>query len=161
MNKKFQIKVYGFLIFSVLLSSFLCFLYYNSIQKVQKINISNIEVTHLEGNNKVFPYNIDKVDKINRKLTIDGWLLKKGEDNTYISTVVVIKDAKNNYYKLFTKSILRLDVSESFPDDYNYNNTGFVSKGKIKKYMKYPFKIYFLIKNKDKDLLIETNEIIK
>ena len=108
MNKKFQIKVYGFLIFSVLLSSFLCFLYYNSIQKVQKINISNIEVTHLEGNNKVFPYNIDKVDKINRKLTIDGWLLKKGEDNTYISTVVVIKDAKNNYYKLFTKSILRL-----------------------------------------------------
>ena len=116
---------------------------------------------NLENNlNDIFPYNIDSVKIIDGKLFAEGWIVRKGQNNNDIDISVVIKDDKDNYYKIFTKSVTRPGLNEYFNDGYNYTNTGFISKGKLKKEIKYPLKIYFLTKKDDRKVLINTNKIL-
>ena len=128
---------------------------------IKKIDVKDYEIMNLENNsNDIFPYNIDSIEVINRKLFVEGWLARKGQNNNDIDILVVIKDDKDNYYKIFTKSVTRLGLNEYFNDGYDYTNTGFISKGKLKKEIKYPLKIYFLIKKDGRKVLINTNKIL-
>lgn len=155
MKKKINI----FLFMSVLISVGLSILYYNSIQKIEKIDIKEYKNLKIEKEHYLF--NIDNVEKVRNTLFIEGWVLEIDKDNKYINSAVVIKDASGSYYKFFTKSISRPDVNDSFGGKYDYLNTGIIAKGKLKKSIKYPIKIYILKRNKDESILIDTNKNIE
>lgn len=155
MKKKINI----FLFMSVLISVGLSILYYNSIQKIEKIDIKEYKNLKIEKEHYLF--NIDNVEKVRNTLFIEGWVLEIDKDNKYINSAVVIKDANGSYYKFFTKSISRPDVNDSFGGKYDYLNTGIIAKGKLKKSIKYPIKIYILKRNKDESILIDTNKNIE
>ena len=143
MNIKKTVYVYFFI--SLFISVFTCFLFYTSIQKTKKIVVNKEKVQILEQNKKIF---------------VEGWLLKKNEDNFKLNRIVVLEDSKKNFYKIFTKSVIRPGITEYFKNEKNYNNTGLQAKGKINRKMAPPFKIYFLIKEKNKELLLDTGKII-
>ena len=88
-------------------------------------------------------------------------MLKKGEDNNFIYKTIVIEDSKNNYYKLNARDNLRLDVNEAFNEKYDYSKAGIIVEEKLKNEMKYPFRIYFLIKEENRNILINTGQIIE
>ena len=153
--------IYLSFLFSVFISLVLYFLFYNTIQNIKKINVKNYTIKNLEFNNSEYPYYIDYSTIKNNKFYISGWLVKRGEDNVLINRVVVIKDAKGNYYKIFTKSYINNNVSAHFNNEFDYYRTGLMAKGKLNKKMKPPFIICFLIKENDKNILINTNKIIE
>jgi len=136
-------------------------LFYNATQKVEKISTENIELFNPRNTKISYNYNIEKIETIENKLFIKGWLLEKGKNNAYINRIIVVKDNKNDYYKLFTKSNDREDINDYFGRKYDYNNVGLIAKGKLRKDMEYPLKIYFLIKEKNKSILVDTNQIIE
>ena len=136
-------------------------MFYNATQKVEKISTENIELFNPRNTKISYNYNIEKIETIENKLFIKGWLLEKGKNNAYINRIIVVKDNKNDYYKLFTKSNDREDINDYFGRKYDYNNVGLIAKGKLRKDMEYPLKIYFLIKEKNKSILVDTNQIIE
>ena len=154
-------KMYLLFLISLFISFTFAFLFYNVTQKIQKISIQNIILPDSKKIDESYNYNIEKVEIVRNKVFIESWFLEKGKNNTYINRVIVIKDNKDNYYKLFTKSNERPDINEYFGKKYNYNNVGLISKGKLKKEIEYPLKIYFLIKENDKMILIDTKEIVE
>ena len=145
MNIKKTVYVYFFI--SLFISVFTCFLFYTSIQKTKKIVVNKEKVQILEQNNGGYIYFIDNAERVNKKIFVEGWLLKKNEDNFKLNRIVVLEDSKKNFYKIFK-------------NEKNYNNTGLQAKGKINRKMAPPFKIYFLIKEKNKELLLDTGKII-
>lgn len=157
LQKNINKYIYLTFLFSIVVSLFFATVYYESIYKIKKINIKNIKVLDLKSENKKFPYYIDKVEKHNKKIFIEGWILKKGEDNIYINRVLVLKDSQGNYYKLFTKSTIRREISAWFKNEHNYDRTGIISTIKINKNIKYPLDIYFLIQDNNEKILINTN----
>ena len=52
-------------------------------QGIQKISVENFEMLNLPKENDLFPYTIETTKIIDDKLFIEGWLLKKGENNYY------------------------------------------------------------------------------
>ena len=158
-----NIKRYMYILFllSLFISFVFTFLFYNATQKVEKISTENIELFNPRNTKISYNYNIEKVEIIENKLFIKGWLLEKGKNNVYINRIIVVKDNKNDYYKLFTKSNDRKDINDYFGKKYNYNNVGLIAKGKLRKEIEYPLKIYFLIKEKNKNILVDTNQIIE
>ena len=158
-----NIKRYMYILFllSLFISFVFTFLFYNATQKVEKISTENIELFNPRNTKISYNYNIEKVEIIENKLFIKGWLLEKGKNNVYINRIIVVKDNKNDYYKLFTKSNDRKDINDYFGKKYDYNNVGLIAKGKLRKEMEYPLKIYFLIKEKNKSILVDTNQIIE
>ena len=158
MNIKKTVYVYFFI--SLFISVFTCFLCYTSIQKTKKIVVNKEKVQILEQNNGGYIYFIDNAERVNKKIFVEGWLLKKNEDNFKLNRIVVLEDSKKNFYKIFTKSVIRPGITEYFKNEKNYNNTGLQAKGKINRKMAPPFKIYFLIKEKNKELLLDTGKII-
>ena len=158
-----NIKRYMYILFllSLFISFVFTFLFYNATQKVEKISTENIELFNPRNTKISYNYNIEKIETIENKLFIKGWLLEKGKNNAYINRIIVIKDNKNDYYKLFTKSNDREDINDYFGRKYDYNNVGLIAKGKLRKDMEYPLKIYFLIKEKNKSILVDTNQIIE
>ena len=159
--KNIKRNVYILFSLSLFVSCIFTFLFYNATQKVEKISTENIELFNPRNTKISYNYNIEKVEIIENKLFIKGWLLEKGKNNVYINRIIVVKDNKNDYYKLFTKSNDRKDINDYFGKKYNYNNVGLISKGKLRKEMEYPLKIYFLIKEKNKSILVDTNQIIE
>ncbi len=153
--------MYILFLLSLFISFVFTFLFYNATQKVEKISTENIELFNPRNTKISYNYNIEKVEIIENKLFIRGWLLEKGKNNVYINRVIVVKDNKNDYYKLFTKSNDRKDINDYFGKKYNYNNVGLIAKGKLRKEIEYPLKIYFLIKEKNKNILVDTNQIIE
>jgi hypothetical protein len=158
-----NIKRYMYILFllSLFISFVFTFLFYNATQKVEKISTENIELFNPRNTKISYNYNIEKIETIENKLFIKGWLLEKGKNNAYINRIIVVKDNKNDYYKLFTKSNDREDINDYFGRKYDYNNVGLIAKGKLRKDMEYPLKIYFLIKEKNKSILVDTNQIIE
>ncbi len=150
--------IFFFLILSIGISFILCFLYYDSIQKMKKISLDKYKILSLKSDNEIYPYSIDEKVKVGNKIYIEGWIVDKGKDNVHINRVIVLKDNKNNFYQMFTKSIIRKDVTKHFGNTYQYDGTGLIAKGKLKKNMEYPFKVYFLIKEKGRNILIDTNQ---
>ena len=130
-------------------------------QEIQKISVENFEVLNLPKENEIFPYTLETAKIIDNKLFIEGWVLKKGEDNNFIYKTIVIEDSKNNYYKLNARDNLRLDVNEAFNEKYDYSKAGIIVEEKLKNEMKYPFRIYFLIKEANRNILINTGQIIE
>ena len=153
--------MYILFLLSLFISFVFTFLFYNATQKVEKISTENIELFNPRNTKISYNYNIEKVEIIENKLFIKGWLLEKGKNNVYINRIIVVKDNKNDYYKLFTKSNDREDINDYFGRKYDYNNVGLIAKGKLRKDMEYPLKIYFLIKEKNKSILVDTNQIIE
>lgn len=153
--------MYILFLLSLFISFVFTFLFYNATQKVEKISTENIELFNPRNTKISYNYNIEKIETIENKLFIKGWLLEKGKNNAYINRIIVIKDNKNDYYKLFTKSNDREDINDYFGRKYDYNNVGLIAKGKLRKDMEYPLKIYFLIKEKNKSILVDTNQIIE
>ena len=158
-----NIKRYMYILFllSLFISFVFTFLFYNATQKVEKISTENIELFNPRNTKISYNYNIEKIETIENKLFIKGWLIEKGKNNAYINRIIVVKDNKNDYYKLFTKSNDREDINDYFGRKYDYNNVGLIAKGKLRKDMEYPLKIYFLIKEKNKSILVDTNQIIE
>ena len=130
-------------------------------QGIQKISVENFEMLNLPKENDLFPYTIETTKIIDDKLFIEGWLLKKGENNNFIYKTIVIEDSKNNYYKLNARDNLRLDVDEAFNEEYDYSKAGIIVEEKLKNNMEYPFKIYFLIKEENRNILIDTGQKIE
>lgn len=159
--KNIKRNVYILFSLSLFVSFIFTFLFYNATQKVEKISTENIELFNPRNTKISYNYNIEKVEIIENKLFIKGWLLEKGKNNVYINRIIVVKDNKNDYYKLFTKSNDRKDINDYFGKKYNYNNVGLIAKGKLRKEIEYPLKIYFLIKEKNKSILVDTNQIIE
>lgn len=159
--KDIKKNIYILFLLSLFISFIFTFLFYNATQKVEKISTENIELFNPRNTKISYNYNIEKVEIIENKLFIRGWLLEKGKNNVYINRVIVVKDNKNDYYKLFTKSNDRKDINDYFGKKYNYNNVGLIAKGKLRKEIEYPLKIYFLIKEKNKNILVDTNQIIE
>lgn len=159
--KNIKKNIYILFLLSLFISFIFTFLFYNATQKVEKISTENIELFNPRNTKISYNYNIEKVEIIENKLFIKGWLLEKGKNNVYINRIIVVKDNKNNYYKLFTKSNDRKDINDYFGKKYNYNNVGLIAKGKLRKEIEYPLKIYFLIKEKNKNILVDTNQIIE
>lgn len=165
MTRKFILKIINFkmnrrnsmfcFFISFLFPILFCFLHYKSINKMKKISINTLNNISLLPDNPIYPYYIDKIEKDSKYLFIDGWIAKKGEDNIHINRVIVVKDKNNNYYELFTKSVIRNEVTANFNNTFDYNRTGLTSRGRINKNIQYPLKIYFLIKDENK--LIDTN----
>lgn len=153
--------MYILFLLSLFISFVFTFLFYNATQKVEKISTENIELFNPRNTKISYNYNIEKIETIENKLFIKGWLLEKGKNNAYINRIIVVKDNKNDYYKLFTKSNDREDINDYFGRKYDYNNVGLIAKGKLRKDMEYPLKIYFLIKEKNKSILVDTNQIIE
>ena len=159
--KNIKRYIYISFLLSLFISFVFTFLFYNATQKVEKISTENIELFNPRNTKISYNYNIEKVEIIENKLFIKGWLLEKGKNNVYINRIIVVKDNKNDYYKLFTKSNDRKDINDYFGKKYNYNNVGLIAKGKLRKEIEYPLKIYFLIKEKNKSILVDTNQIIE
>ena len=159
--KDIKKNIYILFLLSLFISFIFTFLFYNATQKVEKISTENIELFNPRNTKISYNYNIEKVEIIENKLFIRGWLLEKGKNNVYINRVIVVKDNKNDYYKLFTKSNDRKDINDYFGKKYNYNNVGLIAKGKLRKEIEYPLKIYFLIQEKNKNILVDTNQIIE
>ena len=159
--KDIKKNIYILFLLSLFISFIFTFLFYNATQKVEKISTENIELFNPRNTKISYNYNIEKVEIIENKLFIRGWLLEKGKNNVYINRVIVVKDNKNDYYKLFTKSNDRKDINDYFGKKYNYNNVGLIATGKLRKEIEYPLKIYFLIKEKNKNILVDTNQIIE
>ena len=159
--KDIKKNIYILFLLSLFISFIFTFLFYNATQKVEKISTENIELFNPRNTKISYNYNIEKVEIIENKLFIKGWLLEKGKNNVYINRIIVVKDNKNDYYKLFTKSNDRKDINDYFGKKYNYNNVGLIAKGKLRKEIEYPLKIYFLIKEKNKNILVDTNQIIE
>ena len=159
--KDIKKNIYILFLLSLFISFIFTFLFYNATQKVENISTENIELFNPRNTKISYNYNIEKVEIIENKLFIRGWLLEKGKNNVYINRVIVVKDNKNDYYKLFTKSNDRKDINDYFGKKYNYNNVGLIAKGKLRKEIEYPLKIYFLIKEKNKNILVDTNQIIE
>ena len=159
--KNIKKNIYILFLLSLFISFIFTFLFYNATQKVEKISTENIELFNPRNTKISYNYNIEKVEIIENKLFIKGWLLEKGKNNVYINRIIVVKDNKNDYYKLFTKSNDRKDINDYFGKKYNYNNVGLIAKGKLRKEIEYPLKIYFLIKEKNKNILVDTNQIIE
>ena len=159
--KNIKKNIYILFLLSLFISFIFTFLFYNATQKVEKISTENIELFNPRNTKISYNYNIEKVEIIENKLFIKGWLLEKGKNNVYINRIIVVKDNKNDYYKLFTKSNDRKDINDYFGKKYNYNNVGLIAKGKLRKEIEYPLKIYFLIKEKNKNILVDTDQIIE
>ena len=161
MNSTIKKKIYIFFLISIFLSLLFTINHYHSIYKLEKINVKDIKEINLKSENEKFPYYIDKIEKYGKKIFIEGWIVKKGEDNFYINRVIVLRDSQGNYYKLFTKSTIRREVSTWFKNEYNYDRTGLISIIKINKTIKYPLNIYFLVQDNDEKILINTNHKIE
>ncbi len=159
--KNIKRNIYILFLLSLFISFIFTFLFYNATQKIEKISTENIELFNPRKTKISYNYNIEKIETIENKLFIKGWLLEKRKNNAYINRIIVVKDNKNNYYKLFTKSNDRKDINDYFGKKYDYNNVGLIAKGKLRKDMEYPLKIYFLIKEKNKSILVDTNQIIE
>lgn len=159
--KNIKRNIYILFSLSLFISFIFTFLFYNATQKIEKISTENIELFNPKKTKISYNYNIEKIETIENKLFIKGWLLEKRKNNAYINRIIVVKDNKNNYYKLFTKSNDRKDINDYFGKKYDYNNVGLIAKGKLRKDMEYPLKIYFLIKEKNKSVLVDTNQIIE
>ena len=153
--------IYLSFLFSTIVSVVIYSLFYNSIQKVEKLNTKNYIIKNLENHNSEYPYYIDYSMIQNNKFYISGWLVKRGEDNILINRVIVIKDGKGNYYKIFTKSYINENVSAHFNNEFDYYRTGLIGKGKLNKKMAPPFIIHFLVRENNKNILINTNKIIE
>ena len=135
------------------------------IEELKKLAIIFNNMSYLKMLNSIVNYKLTIVEK--RLITHYGLdlkdllLCKKTKHNSSLNKIIVIKDAKNNYFKLNTKTNLRLDVSELFNEGYDYSKSGIIGEGKLENNLEYPFKIYFLIEKDNKNILIDTGQMIE
>lgn len=109
-------------------------------------------------------FNIDKIEQLKEIGTISfrGWALKKDDTLKTYENYIVLKELETNkMLKVNTTLEKREDVTKSFNDSYNYDNSGFFAKMKTK-YLKkgYKYEIYILYLSDNNKLLIPTNSYV-
>ena len=144
--------------FSIILGVVFSSLIYYDYSKVELINNEDYSFS------SEVVFNLDSIEnnKEDGFVTIKGWILKKNHNlETYQNYTVLKNIETNEMFKINTVLEKRPDVTESFNDSYNYDNSGFYSKVN-KKYIKSKgeYEIYMLYLSDDNKILVPTNSYI-
>lgn len=91
--------------------------------------------------------NIDFFEVKKDYVSISGWTAFQNQDATN-NTISIVFMGSNGNYSISTEKSIRKDVTEFFKKKYNYDNSGFASKMKLKELPKGEYKVALLIKNK-------------
>ena len=80
-----------------------------------------------------------------------GWAMKVGDSNleSYANLTFLLKNEQNIYFKVKTVVENRPDVTEVFSDGTNYNNSGFLARGSVKKLSEGDYQACLLYIEKD------------
>ena len=117
-----------FVLIGVVLVMVLCkFLSWNEM-RITKIDVSETNIISFEDGARVFIdnayYETDKHD--GATITIDGWCVVLGKETNPVAIHVLLKNTSTGiYYELPTSIVNREDVTASFDDSINYDNSGF------------------------------------
>jgi len=142
-----------FQVFIFLLVS-ICF---GLIYKCDSDTPKKIDVSSALPVDKQLHYSLDLFSLKNGRVEASGWVCLSGEDYRKYNFAFLIKNNKTNeYYKIKTVSVYVPAVTAAMNDGFNYDNTGFIARGSVKKLPKFPYKPYFLLSiGKLKQYLIE------
>ena len=146
-------KVYG-LIVVFLVAAFLL------TQNVERLSTFRImgekEARYISSkeDKKGINFSVDKIDKRKGYISLSGWACIQGLDSRDSTVDMVIK-TMNKTYLIKTDTIKRLDVTEYFKREANYDNSGFhvVIDKKLLKNENYSICIY--IKNKSDNKVVD------
>ena len=79
-------------------------------------------------------FQIDSVEKKDNELVLNGWVFKLDEDSIENDFEIILYDYNNNKdYYLDVEDVVRNDVNEYFLCEYDYSNSGFVARIKLRK----------------------------
>lgn len=153
-ENKAKLALIGLLLLSVIF----CFLIFYDAGSIKKIDMNHVLVTD------DITYCIDSVQQSNGVLTIADWAAKQGESIESIDMQVVLcsEDTQTGYV-LPTQMTNRQEVTDALNDGFNYNYSGFLSRGLLSKLKlsKRDFTIYLHYKNNGEDLWVKTQHSIK
>lgn len=86
----------------------------------------------------------------NGKINADGWVCILGEDYKVRNIAFLIKNLDtNDYFKIKTISVQMPAVTKEMNDGYNYDNSGFITEGVVKKIPKGSYAPFFLFTASD------------
>lgn len=152
-ENKAKLALIGILFLSVIF----CFLIFYDAGRIKKIDMKNVIVTD------DVTYCIDSVQQSNGVLTIVGWAAKQGESIESIDMQVVLYSEDTQIgYVLPTQMTNQQEVTDTLNDGFNYNYSGFISRGLLSKLKlsEQNFKIYLHYKNNGEDLWVQTQHSI-
>lgn len=106
--------------------------------------------------------NIDFFETKKGYVSISGWAAIQNQNSKENVISIVFLGAKGNY-SITTEKNQRNDVTAFFNNKYNYDNSGFASKMKLKELPKGEYKVAMLIKNKasNTEALYSSKRVLK
>lgn len=119
-----------------LMAVFLCGYDLDKKNQMKVIKLDNS--LKLNDEKKDITYNIDSIQLSNGVVKITGWALVNGIDSIDVKPDIILKDEKDNLYKIKTRIIQRKDITElmhnrkkdAATDNENavYDNSGIISE---------------------------------
>ncbi len=73
---------------------------------------------------------VDSISKKNRILQVNGWVIDEDYDMQAVKKHILLYDDNNNFYKMTTCNVERLDVVEAYGNSY-YQMSGFLAKAPV------------------------------
>jgi len=129
------------------------FIYKCDSETPKKIDVSSA----LPDNEQILHYSLDLFSIKDGRVEASGWVCLAGEDYKVCNIAFLLRNTNTNeYYKIKTVLVHVPAVTEAMNDGFNYDNSGFIAGGSIKRLPKFTYKPYFLLTGSDlKQYIIE------
>ena len=124
-----------------------------------KTSLKISEIYKLPEHSKDAKGNLDLVEASNDMIKIRGWITKLKSDNSNRKINILLINKKNKYI-VETVPEIRKDVTNSYNDGFNYDNSGFNLEIDKTTFKKGAYKILILLEGEE-NVIFDSNKIIK
>ncbi|MBY0220368.1 hypothetical protein [Paenibacillus illinoisensis] len=155
-KKKLQIVVFLSVLYLIALVCMYAYEYhFKSVwfeEKLQAVEMSKLD--------KSISFSVDSLSATDDgSMQLSGWAFMNGLSATKQKIVILAQSDDETQY-LFTTTTTRKDVTQSFDNKINYDDSGFVTKFKPSKLKDNIYKIGIYLENGDKKAFIDTGSIM-
>ena len=131
---------------------------------IMKAEAEKIELKKPEFQNSALRWAVDNVSIKEGAFSVSGWLIQPGVSSKNAKIQVYLWNKINgSCYQLSTANNQRPDVSKAFPNEADYNNSGFLAKAPLSELDQdlSNYKVIVSYENGSKKIFANTNVSIK
>ena len=142
----------GIIVFAVIASVCVGAYQYMKYGAYNAIDISEVPAADAGD----YEWFIDELESKNGQVyNAEGWVIRKGEDISTFNISLVIANADGTAYEVPAERKERLDITEYYGSEFNYDSAGFVSTINAKYIIPQESRLYLLYRNNGRCELLD------